>query len=167
MAGIELRSPAFNDHGLIPIRQATTARTFRRPCNGPASRTAGAELVVLCEDLDGPSGTFLHWLLTGWGGPQPPAGDQAHRYFFRLYTLPPPVRLPADPDADDVHRDVDDAALASGTTVGLYQRRFTRHPRGRVAAAPARRNWARRAGDRRTGGAGETFARPATGRHVR
>jgi phosphatidylethanolamine-binding protein (PEBP) family uncharacterized protein len=62
-------------------------------------------LLLLCEDPDAPSGTFLHWLVAGidpmatgvaegqtngfgeqgWGGPQPLVGDNAHRYFLRLY----------------------------------------------------------------------------------
>jgi Raf kinase inhibitor-like YbhB/YbcL family protein len=106
-------------------------------------------LVLLCKDPDAPTGPFLHWLVTGidpasggvlegqappggrvwpndfgekgWGGPQSPAGDDAHRYFFRLYALPGPVGLPGEPTAAQVHRAVDDAALACGTTVGLYQ----------------------------------------------
>lgn len=150
MASIDLRSPAFSDNDLIPGRHA-----HDRDNVSPALQWSGvpdgtAELVLLCEDPDAPSGTFLHWLVTGiepaatgvaegqvprggrewtngfgesgWAGPQPPVGDRAHRYFFRLYALPRPVRLPADPGIADVHRAVDDAALASGTTVGLYQR---------------------------------------------
>ena len=58
----------------------------------------------------------------GWAGPQPPVGDDAHRYFFRLYALRGPARLPTRPTAADMHPAVDDIALASGTTVGLYQR---------------------------------------------
>jgi hypothetical protein len=72
-----------------------------------------AELVLLCEDLDAPSRTFVHWLVTGidptstgvaegqvpaggrewtnafgeqgWGGSQPPVGDRPHRYFFSYF----------------------------------------------------------------------------------
>jgi phosphatidylethanolamine-binding protein (PEBP) family uncharacterized protein len=58
----------------------------------------------------------------GWGGPQPPVGDNAHRNVFRLYALNQPARQPAEPTADDMHRAVDEVALASGTTVGTYQR---------------------------------------------
>jgi Raf kinase inhibitor-like YbhB/YbcL family protein len=104
----------------------------------------------MCEDPDAPGGTFLHWLVTdidpsltriaegqtppgarswpndfdenGWSGPHPPAGNPPHRYVFRLYALREPVRLPAHPIATDVHRAVDHTALATGTTVGLYQR---------------------------------------------
>jgi Raf kinase inhibitor-like YbhB/YbcL family protein len=150
MSGIEVRSPAFGDHDAIPAEHG-----HDRDNVSPALQWSGVpdgtvELVLLCEDLDAPSGRFVHWLVTGidpastgaaegqvppggqewingfgekgWGGPQPPVGDKPHRYIFRLYALPSPVRLPAEPDAVDVHRAVDDAALADGTTVGLYQR---------------------------------------------
>lgn len=30
-----------------------------------------------------------------WGGPQPPIGDEPHRYFFRLYAADRPLRLKA------------------------------------------------------------------------
>jgi hypothetical protein len=39
MAGIELRSPAFSDHDLIPGRHRTTGTTSHPPCNGRAYRT--------------------------------------------------------------------------------------------------------------------------------
>jgi Raf kinase inhibitor-like YbhB/YbcL family protein len=150
MAGIELRSPAFSDHDLIPRRHAHDSDNISPALQWSGVPAGTAELLLLCEDPDAPTGPFLHWLVTGidptstgtgegqtppggkasrndfgengWGGPQPPVGDDAHRYFFRLYALAEPVRLPADATATDVHRVVDDAALASATTVGLYQR---------------------------------------------
>jgi len=150
MAGIELRSPAFNDHDLIPGRHAHDGDNVSPALQWSGVPDSTVELVLLCEDPDAPSGTFLHWLVTGidpaatgtdegqtprggrewvngfgekgWGGPQPPVGDRPHRYFFRLYALSRPAHLPAEPSADDVHHAVDAAALASGTTVALYQR---------------------------------------------
>jgi Raf kinase inhibitor-like YbhB/YbcL family protein len=80
-----------------------------------------AELALICEDPDAPSGTFVHWVLAGispdsteivedqvpetavvgrngfgelgWGGPQPPIGDEPHRYFFHLYAVDRPLGL--------------------------------------------------------------------------
>jgi len=82
MAGMELRSSAFSDHDLIPRRYARDGENL-----SPALQWAGvpdgtAELLLLCEDPDAPSGTFLHWLVagidpgaTGVGeGETPPAG---------------------------------------------------------------------------------------------
>jgi hypothetical protein len=150
MAGIELRSQAFNDHSFIPDRHSLDGENLSPALEWSGVPDEAAELLLLCEDLDAPSGTFLHWLVTGidptatgvgegqtpqagqvwpngfgekaWGGPRPPVGDNPHRYFFRLYALREPVRLPAEPTADDVHSAVDDKALATGTLIGLYQR---------------------------------------------
>ncbi|MFI9345309.1 YbhB/YbcL family Raf kinase inhibitor-like protein [Streptomyces sp. NPDC052773] len=150
MAGIELKSSAFDDHAVIPRRHAKDGDNISAPLTWSGVPEDAAELALVCEDPDAPSGTFLHWLVTGidpdsdglpaggtgpgghphrngygergWGGPKPPAGDPAHRYFFRLYALPAPVSLPDDATADDVHRVLDREQLASGTLVGLYQR---------------------------------------------
>ncbi|MEU2923748.1 YbhB/YbcL family Raf kinase inhibitor-like protein [Streptomyces sp. NPDC007251] len=150
MAGIELRSAAFSDHSMIPRHHAHDADNVSPPLAWSGVPEDAAELALLCEDPDAPSGTFLHWLLTGidphlggldagetpqdsqphrngfgergWGGPQPPVGDEAHRYFFRLYALPAPVSLPDRATADEAHAVLEREQLASGIIVGLYQR---------------------------------------------
>jgi Raf kinase inhibitor-like YbhB/YbcL family protein len=149
MTSMDIRSPAFRDHDLIPARHAHDGENISPTLQWSGAQNA-TELLLLCEDPDAPAGSFLHWLVTGidpstngvaegqvppggkewrngfgergWGGPAPPKGDRAHRYFFRLYALSQPVRLPAEPTVDDVHQAIDDVALASGTVVGLYQR---------------------------------------------
>lgn len=150
MAGIELRSSAFADHDFIPRRYTKDGDDVSPPLTWSGVPEDAEELVLLCEDPDAPSGTFTHWLVTGidprsggvdtgqapphgeakpnsfgdrrWGGPRPPAGDPAHRYFFRLYALSEPLPLPSQPSADDVHRAITGRERASGTLVGLYQR---------------------------------------------
>jgi Raf kinase inhibitor-like YbhB/YbcL family protein len=150
MAGIELRSSAFSDHDLIPRRYAKDGGNISPPLAWSGVPASARELVLVCEDPDAPSGTFLHWLLTGidphsdgvaagqvppgahaevngfgdrgWDGPQPPVGDPPHRYFFRLYAVTGPPPLPAEPSAADVRRALAGREQASGTLVGLYQR---------------------------------------------
>ncbi|MCF6525450.1 YbhB/YbcL family Raf kinase inhibitor-like protein [Streptomyces sp. JJ36] len=150
MAGIELRSSAFNDHAPIPRRYAWEGENASLPLDWSGVPDDAEELVLLCEDPDAPSGTFVHWAVTGidphssgvdtdrsppggtelvngfgergWGGPHPPPGDEAHRYFVRLYALSEPCELPDAPSADQVHRAVEQRELASGTLVGLYHR---------------------------------------------
>ncbi|WP_432136713.1 MULTISPECIES: YbhB/YbcL family Raf kinase inhibitor-like protein [unclassified Streptomyces] len=150
MSGIELKSAAFSDHSMIPSRHAKDEENVSPPLTWSGVPEEAAELALLCEDPDAPSGTFVHWLVTGidprtegldageappgaephrngfgeagWGGPRPPVGDRAHRYFFRLYALPAPVSLPERVGADEAHAVLDRQQLASGTVVGLYRR---------------------------------------------
>jgi Raf kinase inhibitor-like YbhB/YbcL family protein len=152
MAGIELRSAAFNDHAYLSDRFAKAGENVSPPLSWSGVPDGATELVLLCEDPDAPTGTFLHWLVTGidpsstgcesgqvpsggtahtngfgetgWGGPQPPVGDSAHRYFFRVYALPGPLPLSSadGADADEVRQVAEQQQLASGTLVGRYQR---------------------------------------------
>jgi Raf kinase inhibitor-like YbhB/YbcL family protein len=150
MAGLELRSQAFNDHDLMPERFSRRGGNMSPPLVWTGVPEGTTELVLLCEDPDAGGEPFLHWLAsgidpavgevpegrvpsggrewpngfgtTGWGGPQPPVGDAAHRYFFRLYALARAPELPSRPGASDVHRALDGQELASGTLVGLFAR---------------------------------------------
>jgi Raf kinase inhibitor-like YbhB/YbcL family protein len=151
MAGIELRSTAFNDHAPVPRRYAWEGENESPPLSWSGVPDDAVELVLLCEDPDAPSGPFVHWVVTGidprtgevetgrpppggteltngfgqpgWGGPHPPPGDEAHRYFFRLYALSGLLcALPDAPTAAQVRQAAEKRELASGTLVGLYQR---------------------------------------------
>lgn len=109
-----------------------------------------AELVLICEDPDAPIGTFVHWVLTGIplastgiaekqvpetavvgrngfseldrGGPQPPIGDQPHRYFFHLYAVDQPLGLREGVTADELRAAIEGHQLAHGTVIGLFGR---------------------------------------------
>ncbi|GAA2795503.1 YbhB/YbcL family Raf kinase inhibitor-like protein [Saccharopolyspora taberi] len=109
-----------------------------------------AEIALVCEDPDAPGGTFLHWLVTGippnatrigggefpegatqarndfghhrWDGPRPPAGDDAHRYLFRLYAASEPLHLDAESTSDDLRDSLRGRELAHGQLVGRYRR---------------------------------------------
>ncbi|TWE15792.1 YbhB/YbcL family Raf kinase inhibitor-like protein [Kitasatospora atroaurantiaca] len=150
MTRIELSSAAFNDHQAIPRRYSGEGEDVSPPVTWSAAPDGTAELVLFCEDPDAPGGTFLHWLVTGinpeslgvaegetpvgahswpndfgrtgWGGPMPPPGRGAHRYFFRLYAVSEPLPLHGRPTVDAVHRALKGRELASGTLVGTYQR---------------------------------------------
>lgn len=58
----------------------------------------------------------------GRGGPHPPVGDKAHRYFFRLYALAGPYSPQGHQTAFGLHQAVEGRQLASVTLVGLYHR---------------------------------------------
>lgn len=112
MAGIELKSSAFNDGAFIPRRYAKEGDDVSPDLTWTGVPDGTSELLLLCEDPDAPSGTFVHWLVTGidpacegvaageippggqerrngygdsgWGGPNPPPRRPG-----------PPVLLPA------------------------------------------------------------------------
>ncbi|MEU6526230.1 YbhB/YbcL family Raf kinase inhibitor-like protein [Streptomyces sp. NPDC046924] len=150
MTGIDIGSDAFDDHTFIARRHAYEAANVSPPLAWSGAPDDAAELVLLCEDPDAPSGTFVHWIVVGidphsggvgagqspprgtalvngygergWGGPHPPPGDDAHHYVFRLYALAEPCVLPDAPRAEQVHEVVDRTRIADGTLVGLYRR---------------------------------------------
>ena len=152
MAGIQVRSSAFEYNELIPRHYRMDGENVSPDLSWSGVPEAAAELLLLCEDPDAPRRTFLHWLVTGidpacteiesggrpecgrvwrndfgefgYSGPQPPVGDQAHRYFFRVFALAEPVRLPRHPSAATVHLTIRGTELASGALLGRYQRLF-------------------------------------------
>jgi Raf kinase inhibitor-like YbhB/YbcL family protein len=146
---IELRSAAFDDHDLIPARYAFENDNTPPPLEWSGTPAGTEELVLICEDPDAADGTFVHWLVTGipptasgidgdrpgeavtgrngsddvaWGGPHPPVGDEAHRYFFRLYAVDRRLGLGSDASAEDAYAAMKGHVLARGTLVGQYAR---------------------------------------------
>ncbi len=109
--------------------------------------------VLIADDPDAPAGTWNHWLLwdipratralaqgfkpgklgqsgandfgrQGYGGPCPPKGHGAHRYFFKLYALDvPTLGLKAGARRDDLDRALKGHVLAEASYMGRYQRR--------------------------------------------
>jgi phosphatidylethanolamine-binding protein (PEBP) family uncharacterized protein len=118
--GIELRSAAFSDHTMIPHRRSRDGGNTSPPAEWVHVPADTAELALICEDPDAPAvrrplgvRRYFAGLLRdhrgraardgdrrpqrfgelGWGGPQPPIGDEPHRYFFHLYAADRPLGL--------------------------------------------------------------------------
>jgi Raf kinase inhibitor-like YbhB/YbcL family protein len=145
---MQLRSSAFNDFAPIASRHAKDGGNEPPELEWSPPPEGTRELALLMEDPDAPSGTFLHWLVTGidprttsldparpvgtqhrngfgeqgYGGPLPPIGDDPHRYVFRLYALGEPFAAPDTTSADAVRGWLDRHHLATGTLTGLYGR---------------------------------------------
>lgn len=148
--GVRLRTSAFAEDDLMPQRLSRQGGNASPPLEWSGVPQGTAELVLLCEDPDAGSEPFVHWLVTGidpksagvaegatppgghewpngfgevgYGGPQPPKGDEPHRYFFQLWAVREPIRLPERPAASDVHEAVEKSALAHAVTYGLFGR---------------------------------------------
>ncbi|MFY1670815.1 YbhB/YbcL family Raf kinase inhibitor-like protein [Plantactinospora sp. WMMB334] len=145
-----MRSQAFNDHDRLPARFSRDGGNVSPPLEWSDIPAEATELVLLVEDRDAGTTPFLHWLVTGieatsggvaeggtppggrawpngfgtagWGGPHPPADDDPHRYFFRLYAVNRPLELPGAPQPPDVHAALRRLELASGNMVGTFAR---------------------------------------------
>jgi Raf kinase inhibitor-like YbhB/YbcL family protein len=148
MAYLQLRSPAFEDEGRMPVRFTLDGGNVSPPLDWSGVPEETVELVLLCEDLDGDGTPLLHWLVTGidpastgvaeggvppggrewpngfdkvgWGGPHPPSGDEPHRYCFRLYALREPSSLPDELKVDAIRDKLVAEALACAVLTGLF-----------------------------------------------
>ena len=107
------------------------------------------EVAVLVDDHDAPDGDFTHWVVwglassdatigatlpggavegrndfgaTGYGGPCPPAGDEPHRYRFRVFALEEPLDLPAGASAEEVRAALEGNVLAWGELTATFGR---------------------------------------------
>ena len=59
---------------------------------------------------------------TGYGGPCPPRGDRAHRYFFKLYALDTTLDLREGATKKQVTQAMDGHVLDESEYVGTYRR---------------------------------------------
>ena len=146
---MRLSSPAFADNAPIPPQFSHQDGDRPPPLTWSGAPDGTAELVLVCDDPDAPSGPFVHWLLAGidpdvggsepgqppagsvsgrsgfgtegYGGPNPPRGDQPHHYRFRLYALAERSALRQGFTADELAPHLG-SALATTTLVGLYSR---------------------------------------------
>lgn len=146
---IQLRSPAFNDHTMLPNRCARDDANVSPGLEWSAPPAGTVELVLLRENRDTPE-RVIHWLVTGidpgtdgideggkipeatvwpngfgevrYDGPQPPIGDEPHGYVFRLYALDRPLAFPPGTPSGDVRDAVESRHLDVGTLVGLFAR---------------------------------------------
>jgi Raf kinase inhibitor-like YbhB/YbcL family protein len=142
---IELTSTAFSDGETIPVRHTCDGEGVSPPLTITGLPPGTAALVVLVEDPDAPSGTYVHWVAydvdprrelpedvgsigtagtngaggAGYAPPCPPRGS--HHYVFDVFALDGRLDLPPGRDADTVREAMDGHVLATGRLVGRYR----------------------------------------------
>src|SRR5205085_8170017 len=62
---IELRSPAFSDQTMMPVRLTRPADNLSPALEWQQPPKGTIELALWCEDRDVPDEPFVHWLVTG------------------------------------------------------------------------------------------------------
>lgn len=114
-----LRTPAFAWGEFIPRRHTCEGENVSPALEWEETPPSTRSFVLIVDDPDAPAGTWNHWLLwdippetrslpeaftpgslgvsgrndfgkPGYGGPCPPRGHGAHRYFFTLYAMNAP-----------------------------------------------------------------------------
>ena len=149
---MKIESPSFPDGGPIPRAFTCDGRDVSPPLSWTGLPAGAQTLALICDDPDAPGKTWVHWVLydlpvsvgelpegvppqgeafggrqgtndfrkLGYGGPCPPSGT--HRYFFKLYALDSPLRLPAGATKAQLERAMEGQILAQASLMGRYAR---------------------------------------------
>src|SRR5256714_13629802 len=147
---MELASTDFEAKGIIPARCGCDGDDQPPELHWSGIPDDAVELAIICEDVDAPGGTFVHWVLwavdpattgvgpdhpvkggvegvndfenIGYGGPCPPPGHGYHHYHFRLYALSDHVDLPAGAAVNELRRAMAGKMVAEAELVRGYSR---------------------------------------------
>jgi Raf kinase inhibitor-like YbhB/YbcL family protein len=141
-----ISSPVFKEGATLP-KQCTCDGNDTPPPIELSDPPEGTEsFAVILEDPDAPNGTFTHWLAYDiptsptelqvragkalrnsfgreeYGGPCPPAGHGAHRYFFTVYAVDVPSLPLSGKTRGDLEKALETHALARARLMGKYER---------------------------------------------
>jgi hypothetical protein len=146
-----ISTDAFANGAVIPSRFTCDGEDLSPRLRWSGAPPGTRSFALIVDDPDAPVGTFTHWLLhevpaaeselaegqkpgqvgvtlrndfgrPGYGGPCPPRGHGAHRYFFRLHALDvATVGKPATRAA--LETALRDHTLATATIMGTYERK--------------------------------------------
>jgi Raf kinase inhibitor-like YbhB/YbcL family protein len=139
-------SPAFADGQAVP-REFTCDGNDAPPAMTVADPPEGTKsFAVIMDDPDAPKGTFTHWLAydvpadgsglratagkalkndfgrKGYGGPCPPPGHGAHRYYFTVYDVDVAALDVAGGSRDDLEAALEGHTLPKARFMGRYER---------------------------------------------
>ncbi len=153
MANFNLTSAGFAEGAAIPARYTCDGENSAPPLgwDGPPEARS---FVLIVDDPDAPRGTFTHWVLydipgaqrelpaglanvgalgtpgmndfsrVGYGGPCPPRGGGAHRYFFTLYALDiPSLLVPAERPRQEIEATMRGHVIGQAKLMGRYARK--------------------------------------------
>jgi len=148
----QLRIAAFADGGAIPRLHTCEGADLSPSLEWAGQPPKTRSLALIVDDPDAPGGTWNHWLLydlspsvqtlaqgfkpgkvgmsgtndfghVGYGGPCPPRGRGAHRYYFKLYALDiPSLGLRPGAKRAAIDKAMQDHILGTAQYMGKYER---------------------------------------------
>jgi len=147
---ITVTSPAFDEEAPIPEKFSCAGENVSPELSWDGVPVDAAEVALVVDDPDAPSGSFVHWVVFGldpsvtalaegevpagakqakngagdasYAGPCPPEGDDAHRYRFTVYALGEAVDGETGVATDEVLDAIAESAVAKGTLTGVFDR---------------------------------------------
>ena len=145
---MKITSTAFENTQLIPPQYTCDGKNINPPLEFSEIPDGTRSFVLIVDDPDAPSGTWVHWVLYNlpvdsnkiqedskpagiqgknsfgnfsYGGPCPPSGT--HRYFFKLYALDTILSTMDHPDKTMIETAMKNHILAQAELIGLYRRK--------------------------------------------
>jgi hypothetical protein len=139
---MKLSSPAFQDGERIPLLYTCDGNDSIPPLLIEGVPEETKSFVLIMDDPDSPSGTWLHWLAydippdtrkiktevgrqgmnswnkPGYGGPCPGSGE--HRYFFRLFALDRMLQLEDNASRLEVEKAMEGRVMAQAEWMGTF-----------------------------------------------
>lgn len=147
-SNMKITSSAFTHNSKIPAKYTCDGENINPPLKFVDVPNNTKSLVLIVDDPDAPSKTWLHWVVynispdvteveensvpedgiegvtdfgkPGYGGPCPPSGT--HRYFFKLYALDTILDLPQNATKQMVEEKMDEHIIEEAELIGLYSR---------------------------------------------
>ena len=149
----KLTVDAFREGDTIPKRHTCDGEDQSPGLLWEEAPATAKGFALIMDDPDAPVGTWNHWLLwdipasvhslkegfrpsdvgidgtndfgrTGYGGPCPPRGHGAHRYFFKIFALDTPsLGLAAGSTRAALNAALKNHVLAEAQYMGRYERR--------------------------------------------
>lgn len=143
---MKITSSAFKERQQIPSKYTCNGENINPPLKFSDLPQGTKSLVLIVDDPDAPSGTFVHWVVynispisrevkensipdggeegitnfgkADYGGPCPPSG--VHRYFFKLYALNKTLSFKEAPGKETILKNMKESIIAQSELVGLY-----------------------------------------------
>lgn len=145
---MKITSPVFENNKPIPSKYTCNGENVNPPLAFSDVPENTKSLVLIVDDPDAPSGTWIHWVIfnipkevrtitensmpegiqgitsfgkSGYGGPCPPSGT--HRYFFKLYALDTMLSLTEKENRKTVEDAMQNHIITGAEIIGLYSKR--------------------------------------------